>query len=481
MTKNHVFDSLIWSVVKNWGARLTSLIVFALLTRLLNARDIGAMAFISAIIVVLTAIAEMGLYNYLIYVEDSARARNQIFWFQIYVALGLYALTALVGPPLLHYIGQHDAAVMMPYIAILLPIAALTSVQDAIQRRALQFKAIALRSLIGMLAGAVVGVGLAFLGAGMWSLVFKQLTEALVMAAVMWGISDWRPEWRCDWLGFRKILDYGRYMAGGRLLDVLTVNIDDMIVGLAVGQQQLGFYSIGKKLYSISIDLLAGVIQQISGPLFAKAGGDRARLWSMFVQAVRYSAWLIIPVYVALYLFSPTVIPFMFGRQWAGSVWILQSFCVVGVLFPFYQFNWSLIMAGGRAASSFHYSLMRNLGGIAILFAASHWGWAVLVQAQIARIVFDIAIGWLVMRGVLAFNYEELAKAVLPALTTALAVAAIFFLLTWTVGDVFYVQALGVACMLGLAGLMVLKQAGRLNRTGSRQGLATTHEEIKPG
>lgn len=481
MTKNHVFQSLVWSIVKNWGGRLTSLMVFALLTRLLNARDIGAVAFVSAIIAVLTAIAEMGLAEYLIYKEDTAPARNQIFWFQIYVTLGMYALTLLAGPPVLDYIGQHDAAAMIPYLALVLPLAALMSVQDAIQRRALQFKAIALRSLIGIVAGAIVGVGLAFWGAGMWSLVFKQLTEALVMAAVMWRISDWRPEWRCDWRGFRTIFDYGRYMAGGRLLDVFTVNVDDLIVGLAVGQQQLGFYAIGKKLYAISIELLAGVTQQISGPLFAEAKGDGARLWRMLVQAIRYCAWLIIPVYVALYFFAPTIIPLMFGRQWSGAVWILQSFCVVGMLFPFYQFNWSLIMAGGLAASSFRYSVVRNLGGIAILFAACHWGWEAFVLAQIARIVFNIASGWLFLRGVIRFRYKELGKALLPALVTALAAAAMFYLLTWIVGNVFYVQALGVFLVLGLSGVMMLKQASRWDHAGVRRDMGSTGEEIKTG
>ncbi|XGA68612.1 lipopolysaccharide biosynthesis protein [Duganella sp. BuS-21] len=427
-----------------------------MLTRLLDARDIGAVAFIGAIIAVLAAVVEMGLAEYLIYKEDTPAARNQIFWFQIYVTGAVFALTLLVGPPLLHHLGQHDAAAMLPYLGLMLPLAALTSVQDAIQRRALQFKAIAMRSLIGMLAGAVVGVGLAFWGAGMWSLVFKQLTETIVMALVMWRMSDWRPGWRCDWSGFRRVFDYGRYMAGGRLLDVFTLNVDDLIVGVVVGQQQLGFYSIGKKLYAISIELLAGVTQQISGPLFAKADGDRRRLWNMFLEAVRYCAWLIIPLYVALYFFAPTIVPLLFGQHWAGAVWILQSFCIVGMLFPFYQFNWPLIMAGGRAASSFHYSLVRNIGGLVILFVASYWGWQAVVMAQVARILFNIGSGWVFLRSVIAFQYAALGRAVVPGLCTAAAVAAIFYLLSWAVGNVFLVQAAGVALVLGAGYLLML-------------------------
>lgn len=466
MKKSTILHSVAWSVIRTWGARLTSLIVFAVLSRLLDASDIGAVAFTSAIIVVLTAVAEMGLADYLIFKEDTPRARNQVFWFQVYVAVALLIVSALVGPPVLHHLGQHDAAAMFPYLCFMLPLTALTSVQDAVQRRALQFKVIAMRSLIGMLVGAVVGITLALSGAGMWSVVVKQLTENLIMALVMWRVSDWRPQWRCDWRGFRQVFDYSRFMVSGRLLEVVTQNVDDMIVGLAVGQQQLGLYSIGKKLYAISIELLAGVTQQISGPVFAKADGDRTRLWRMFVQALGYSAWIVIPLYVALYAFAPTIVPLLFGQHWTGAVWILQGFCLVGMLLPFYQFTWPLLMAGGdgagKATSSFYYSLVRNVGGIVILLFAAPFGQHAFIGAQVARILFTVGTGWLFLRTVMTFHFDEIGRAILPAVVTAAAAGATFFLLTWLPGNVFIEQTAGVAIVLGVAYLLMLKKLKRI-------------------
>ncbi|WP_312547285.1 oligosaccharide flippase family protein [Massilia sp.] len=462
MTKSPVFYSLIWSVVKNWGGRFTSLIVFALLTRLLDAHDIGAVAFVAAIITILSAVAEMGLAEYLIYKEDTPAARNQIFWFQIYVTLAMYILLALAGPPLLHSMARHDAANMLPYLGLVLPLVALSSVQDAIQRAALQFRAIAIRSLIGMVAGGVVGVTLAASGAGMWSLVFKHLTEMVVMAAIMWRTSNWRPDWGCDWRGFRKVFNYTRYMAGSRLLDVFTANVDELIVGLAVGQQQLGFYSIGKKLYTISIELLGGTAGYIAGPLLARANGNATVLWNMFVQAIRYGSYLIVPLYAALYFFAPVVIPLLFGQQWAGAVWILQSFCFVGMLFPFHQFTWPMLMVAGDAADSFRYALIRNLGGLAILAVAAFLSWEAFVLAQAVRSVFTIGTGWLYLRRVIAFRYAELGMALLPGLLAAGAVGATFVLLAWTIGQHFIVQASGVTLVLGLTYLLMLAQLRRV-------------------
>lgn len=428
MVQNKVFSSVLWSVAKNWGGKFTSLLVFMALTRMLDARAVGAVALVSAILAVLVSLAEMGLAEYLIYREDTERARNQIFWFQLMVALSVFLLAMFVGPLVLEANGQHDAAAVFPYLCLVLPIAALSSVQDAIQRRALKFKDIAVRSLIGMLAGGIVGVGMAWAGAGMWSLVGKQLCESLVIAGLLWRMSDWRPRWTSDWSGFRTIFDYGRYLAGGRMIDVLAANIDEMIVGMAIGQNELGLYSIGKKLYMLSSELLTGVAHQISGPIFASVKQGGSALWSMYVKVVGYSSWLIVPMYTALYLLAPQVVPLLFGEKWNGSVWVLQVYCFVGMLIPLGLFHWSMLMASGNAARSFRYSMTRSLGGIAIIAAASLGGWEIFVMAQVARQLFNVGVGETFLQRFLPFKRLELWRHLLPALLTALVVVLVLHL-----------------------------------------------------
>lgn len=419
MQRNKIISSLLWALVKNWGGRLTSLLVFMMLTRLLDAKAIGAVAFVSAAIAILVALTEMGLAEYLIYVDDSVQSRNQIFWFQLYLAAGVCVVCCLFGPMVLRAIGQHDAAVVAPYLALILPLAALTAVQDAIQRRLLNFKGIALRSVVGMVAGAIVGGSLALAGAGMWSLVFKQLTETLVMAALLWRSSDWRPQWGCSWDGFSKVFHYGRYMVGSRVCDMLSANVDDLLVGSLIGQYELGLYSIGKKLYFISSELLSGIAAQVAGPIFSRVSKDKEALSAMFMGAIRYCGWLVVPFYVSLYLFAPYLVELMFGVRWAGSAPILQYFSLVGLLFPLYQFNWSMLMAKGDGASSFYYSLLRNLGGVAVAAVAIQWGIAVFVLSQIARCVISMALGWYLLRDVVTLSAGRLGRAMLPGVVTA--------------------------------------------------------------
>ncbi|MGV7210623.1 oligosaccharide flippase family protein [Oxalobacteraceae bacterium A2-2] len=455
---NKVISSLLWSVAKNWGGRVTSLLVFMILTRMLDVHELGAVAFVNAILAVLVSLAEMGLAEYLIYRADTPRARTQIFWFQIYVTGGIFVLASLLGPSILRALGHQDAALIFPSVCLVLPLAAMVSVQDAIQRRELQFRGVALRSLAGIVVGGIVGVATAACGGGMWSLVAKQLAETVVSAVLLWHMSEWRPGWRTDWTGFREIFQYGRYLAGGRMLDVIAANVDDLIVGLFIGQRELGIYSIGKKLYTISADLLAGVAQQIAGPFFARARNQGATLWEMYVKVITYTAWLVIPLYAALHAVAFDIILLLFGPKLVGAVWVLRCYCLVGMIMPLFLFHWSLLMASGGGARSFRYSLLRNVGGIAIIALASMGGWTIFVYGQVALVIFNVWVGEALLRDFMPFSRSRLWRALLPGLVTAVAVTAALSLLRGVGGEGLPFQLAGMLPVLAASYLLMFKK-----------------------
>lgn len=62
---------------------------------------------------------------------------------------------------------------------------------------------VAASNSIGLLAGAVVGIWLAFAGYGAWAIVWQTLTLNGVKSLVLWLTSRWRPLWRFSWASLR--------------------------------------------------------------------------------------------------------------------------------------------------------------------------------------------------------------------------------------------------------------------------------------
>ncbi|BCL74674.1 lipopolysaccharide biosynthesis protein [Jeongeupia sp. HS-3] len=461
--KHRMIHGVKWAAARAWGMRLSSLLVFMVLTRLLSPADIGAVAMVSAILAILLALSELGLADYLLYAEDSEKTRNQIFFFQLTVAAVLACVTFIAAPLMLDFLGRHDSANVIKVLCWSLPLATLTMVHDAVLRKTLDFKTIAVRSLISSVAGAMTGIAAAFAGAGLWSIVIKHLVELTLMAVLIWRASSWRPTWQIDFSGFKSIISYGGHIAGARMLDVLAANLDDLIVGGAMGQRELGIYSVGKRIYQICNDLIGAVTSQVAGPVFARAQGDIAQLRGMYLQAMRMSAWLVMPFYTTLLLFCPLIVPLIFGAQWQDSVWVLQLFCVVGFLSPLSQFNWAVFMAAAPSRISLFYSVLRNGFSMAALLVGGLFGMNGILFSQIGRSIILFLTG----RGYL-FRYVQIhlrsfPAALVPALmSTGLIALGVLLVRMMTTGLVPWLSW-GLQMLLG--GALLLASCALLYRS----------------
>ena len=72
----------------------------------------------------------------------------------------------------------------------------LTVVPEAIMRRNMTFRPLAIRTLIATVIGGVVGIWPGLAGYQAWALVAQQLVTGVVGAVVLWTVTDWRPRLR---------------------------------------------------------------------------------------------------------------------------------------------------------------------------------------------------------------------------------------------------------------------------------------------
>src|SRR5258706_16317743 len=101
-------------------------------------------------------------------------------------SVGGTALSVLLGDLWAHATGVAELRGVMPVLSLYLPLRALLLVQEAIFRRNLDFKTLALRVNLAALGSGLVGVGMAIGGLGIWVLVGQTLAEAGVDVTGLW-------------------------------------------------------------------------------------------------------------------------------------------------------------------------------------------------------------------------------------------------------------------------------------------------------
>ena len=75
-------------------------------------------------------------------------------------------------------------------LALNFVISGLSILQQALFERKLQFRILARVEMTGVMVGAMVGVGSAFAGAGVWALVAQSISSTASISLLLWYFSD---------------------------------------------------------------------------------------------------------------------------------------------------------------------------------------------------------------------------------------------------------------------------------------------------
>ena len=226
--KEKVVKGVFWSGAQTWGARAVSFVVFALLSRLLTPQTFGVVALASLFITFIQTFQDQGFGTAIVQRAELQRSHlDTAFWTNMIFGVTMTLVSIGASGLIAGLFDEPDLAEIVRWLSPVFIFAGLSGVQQAILKRELAFKKLALREILAIVAGGIVGVVLAFLGFGVWSLVAQTLTKRLVGVVVLWGVSDWRPSFRFSKKHFTELFSFGLNIIGTNVLNFLNGHADD--------------------------------------------------------------------------------------------------------------------------------------------------------------------------------------------------------------------------------------------------------------
>jgi O-antigen/teichoic acid export membrane protein len=338
-----------WVAVEKWGTRITQVVVFSLLARFLVPRDFGLVALATSVVMFMNLFIDQGLSAALVQRERLQEEHcDAAFWTSLGIATLLAGGLVAAAAPLSDLLGNPALTPVVRWLSLSLPLVALESTPGALMERNFQFRSLAIRRLIGVTVGAAVGVACALLGAGVWALVAQTLVASAAGTAVLWRTSTWRPHLRFSPAHARELWSFGMSVLGINLMSYMNQYADRLVLGAIAGPTALGYYYIGLRVMSLAVDSLTAVVATVSLATFSRLQSDLRRLRQAFYTCTRVSAMICIPMFAALAVLAPLVIPLLFGPQWHRSIPVMQILCALGVINSVAYFDRSLLLAVGR-------------------------------------------------------------------------------------------------------------------------------------
>ncbi len=372
-----------WTFADQWGRQLLNLIVFIVIARLVAPADIGIVALATVFVAFAQIFIDAGMADALVQRRELTRAHiDTAFWISLGTGAVLALIAIVLAIPLGMLLGEPRVTPVLQVLSISFVLYAISSIQMALLRRELALRSLAIRALLAVGGGAVVGIALAYAGFGPWALVGQQLTAASLSVLTLWWVSPWRPGRQVSRQRFGELFSFGINIVGGDILNYLSRRTDNLLVGVYLGAGLLGFYTVAYRILDSTQALLSGIAAKVAFPAFSSLQHDPERLRNAFMRVSRVTATVVMPGFIGLALVAPELIVVLFGPRWAESGPVAAALFLIGIAYSVGNFSGAVLNAAGHPDVNLRFRLVSTVVNVIGFFiAAAIFGSIIAVAA----------------------------------------------------------------------------------------------------
>lgn len=387
---------ILWSGLFRVVTQFISLVFGVILARLLVPQDFGTVAGIIIFIEVAHSIVGSGVVTAIVQRKELREEHcSTAFTIQMVLSVVAYLTLVFISAWVGSFLRSATAGEVMVIMALSVLLMPFLSIPTALLRREMDFRAAGIAETVQQLCSGATAVMLAYLGWGVWSLVYGRVLGWFLKSIQVMLLAKWWPR-----LDFSRDIAQELYSFGGRvvaanLLNDIANNIAYLLVGRFLGPQQLGFYYKAYYLMNLPTTRVTEAINTVFLSTFSGLQGNDAAFKQSVLKALYWISLLVCPISVGLFWVAPSFVHTIYGQQWTSCVLPLQIMCFAGIFFSLEPVAVSAITARGyiglEVQRQFFYALMVAMGVV----VGSYWG---IVGISVGVLFTSIILAMLLQR-----------------------------------------------------------------------------------
>lgn len=389
-----------WGALEIASRHAVQLGVTLVLARLLAPADFGLVAMLLVFTSLGALLVDSGLGAALVQRGASSDdEETSVFMFSVAMGVGVAGLLWLAAPAVAAFYRQPRLVELMAVAVLVVPVAALAVVPDALLSRSLDFRTRARAEAVSSATAGAVAITLAWRGHGVWSLAWMPPVTAAMRALLLWAATGWRPRGRFDRVAFGRLFGFGGYMLAANLLDVVSLRLQSLLLGRLFDARVLGYFTLAQNTEQAPASFIGTLLNRVGLPVLSSVAGDRDRLREALRRALRLSMFVFLPVMVGIALAAPPLVSLLYGPGWNAVAPILAVLALGSSLWPLHVLNLAAINALGRADLFLRLTVVKKAIAIPlVLIAAPHGPVAIAWALLAAGIVGVVANTWFAHR-----------------------------------------------------------------------------------
>lgn len=382
--KKQATSGLVWTFAQQFGNQLITFFVSLVLARILLPEEFGLIGMILIFYTIGRSLMQSGLNQSLIRSQElDQEDYSTVFFFNLGASILIYILVFFLAPLIADF---YDQPVLTPIVRLyctIFIIDAFTSVQQARLDKKMDFKTQTIIAIPSTIAGGIVGVSMAYMGYGVWSLVWSAIVTSFIGSVQFWIYSKWSPSLVFSRKKFKTHFNFGYKLSVSGILDKIFSNIYIILIGRYFSAAQVGFYTRAETMNQLPVNNITVALAKVTFPLFTSIQNDNIRLKSVYKQLMQMVVYVIAPLLIALAVLAEPTFRFLFTAKWLPAVPYFQILCVTGILYPIHMYNINVLKVKGRSDLVLKLEVVKKIFIIIVVAIAIRFGIFGLLYGQV--------------------------------------------------------------------------------------------------
>ena len=432
ISKQGVISNFIWRFAERVGAQVVAFIVSIVLARILEPDAYGTVALITVITTILQVFVDSGLGNALVQKKDADNLDfSTVFFTNLIFCSFIYICLFFASPYIAVF---YEDAALTPYIRVLgltVLISGIKNVQQAYVSRNMLFKKFFYSTLGGTILAGVIGVVMAFGGAGVWALIAQQVINLTVDTIILWITVKWRPELKFSFERLKGLFNFGWKLLVSSLIDSVYTNIRQLIIGKVYSSADLAQYNRGRQFPNLIVQNVNTSIDSVLLPAMSNVQDDKERVKSMTRRSIKVSTYIMAPLMMGLAFVGEPLVRLVLTEKWLPSVFFMRVFCISFMFYPIHTANLNAIKAMGRSDLFLKLEIVKKTLGMIALLSTIWISVEAMAYSLLATSFVNQVVNSWPNKKLLDYGYRHQMKDLIPGVILALFMGFCIYPIQW--------------------------------------------------
>jgi O-antigen/teichoic acid export membrane protein len=328
----------------------------------------------------------------------------------------LFLLSGTIGS----FYNEPILALLIKILGLNLIIGGFTVVQITILTKNIDFKLQTNISLISSIGSGAIGIVMAYLGWGVWSLVWKTISQNVITTALLWLWNGWRPSFVFNYTSFRTMFGFGSKLLLSGLIDTAFTNVYYLVIGKVYSAAELGFYTRADQFRNYPSQDITRIVQRVSYPVLSSIQNDNARLKRGYKNLIKSTMFISCVLMIGMSAAAEPMVVTLIGEKWIPLVPYLQLLCFSGMFYPLHALNLNMLKVKGKSNLFLKLEIIKKILAVPTIIIGVFWGIKVMILGMLVNSVISYFLNSYWSGKMIDYSMKEQVMDILPSLGIAI-------------------------------------------------------------